>query len=61
MPDATFVELVDAMREAQRRYFKTRSLSDLDAARELEQRVDKALNQLTGRVQLPLLPEAPDA
>lgn len=61
MPSPTFIELVDAMREAQRRYFRTRSLPDLDAARELERRVDQALDQLTGRTQLPLMPEVPHA
>jgi len=51
-----FIALVDAMREAQRRYFRTRKLDDLDAARGLERLVDHALEQLTGRKQLPLLP-----
>lgn len=52
----TFIADVDAMREAQRRYFRTRELYDLDAARALERRVDAALEQLTGRRPLSLLP-----
>lgn len=40
-----FVALAIAMREAQKRYFKSRSQSDLIAAKTLEKAFDQAIDQ----------------
>jgi hypothetical protein len=40
---ADFAGLVEAMREAQRAYFKARSKESLIASKQLESRVDKAI------------------
>lgn len=37
---ATLLDVVERMREAQKRYFATRSGNDLCAARDMERRVD---------------------
>lgn len=40
-----FVRLVADMRNAQRRYFRTRSTADLDHSKRLEKRVDEAIKR----------------
>jgi hypothetical protein len=39
------IEMVVKMREAQRRYFRTRSRADQDASKALEKKVDDALRE----------------
>lgn len=51
----TFIADVDRMRQLQRRYFRTRDLTTLDAARDQERLVDEQLDLLMGRQQ-PCLP-----
>lgn len=41
-----FVDLVAGLRQAQRKYFKTRSYSDLAEAKKLEKQVDDALEDI---------------
>jgi hypothetical protein len=41
-----FVRLVATMREAQRRYFRTRSPTDLEYSRGLERKVDAAIREI---------------
>lgn len=43
MTDAQILELVQRMREAQRRWFKKRDRADLTLSKKLEADVDKAL------------------
>ena len=38
-----FCELVKQMREAQKRYFRTRDANDLNESKRLEREVDKAI------------------
>ena len=45
---ADFVSLVCDMRKAQKQYFKTRSKADLINSKQLEARVDKALQYFLG-------------
>lgn len=40
MSHAEFVDLVSRMRDAQRRYFRTRDRADLDESKRLEREVD---------------------
>ena len=42
-----FVNLVQAMRAAQKRYFRTRSYDDLDKCKKLESQVDRMLQNIT--------------
>lgn len=42
MAPADFMDLVARMRDAQRRYFKTRSRDDLEESKRLEREVDRA-------------------
>lgn len=46
---ADFINLVCDMREAQKQYFKTRSKADLINSKQLEARVDKALQYFLGK------------
>ena len=41
-----FVDLVGELRQAQRKYFNTRSYSDLAEAKKLEKQVDDALEDI---------------
>jgi hypothetical protein len=43
MAPADFVDMVARMRDAQRRYFKTRSHDDLAESKRLEREVDRAI------------------
>ena len=45
---ADFIGLVCDMRKAQKQYFKTRSKADLINSKQLEARVDKALQYFLG-------------
>lgn len=49
-----FAELVRAMREAQKAYFKKRYTDDLVNSKKLEERVDKALKDM---IDLPMFEE----
>ena len=42
-----FVNLVQAMRSAQKAYFRTRSHDDLDRAKKLESQVDREIQRIT--------------
>jgi hypothetical protein len=46
MKPSEFVDLVRRMRDAQRRYFKTRDRGDLDTSRQLEREVDRAVEAI---------------
>lgn len=54
MTHEQFAELVRAMREAQKAYFKTKYRDDLIASKKLEERVDKALKDM---IDLPMFEE----
>lgn len=43
MTPADFVDLVARMRDAQRRYFRTRARGDLEESKRLEREVDGAI------------------
>lgn len=43
MTTGEFADLVESMRKAQKKYFKTHSLSELETAKTLEKRVDSLL------------------
>jgi hypothetical protein len=43
-PDGTFRALVKRMRDAQKKYFRSKALADLDRAKDLEHDVDIALH-----------------
>jgi hypothetical protein len=45
--DTEFVKLVVRMREAQRKYFRTRAQGDLNDSKNLERQVDRAADELT--------------
>lgn len=45
--DTAFRELVRAMREQQKKYFRTRDTAELEKARQLERDVDRALRAPT--------------
>ncbi len=42
-----FVNLVETMRAAQKRYFRTRSYDDLDKCKKLESQVDREIQNIT--------------
>ena len=42
-----FVNLVETMRAAQKRYFRTRSYDDLDKCKKLESQVDRMIQDIT--------------
>jgi|TARA_Y100000296_G_scaffold33048_1_gene38269 hypothetical protein len=44
-----FAALVNKMRQAQKEYFRTRSLSAIDSAKKLEREVDKALAHINDK------------
>jgi len=44
-----FVSLVEKMREAQRQYFRSRGISDLNASKALEKQVDDAIEDYNRR------------
>ena len=44
--EPSFEALVKSMRDAQKRYFRTRSNTDLDKARALERAVDRKLEEM---------------
>jgi len=44
--EPSFAALVKSMRDAQKRYFRTRSTADLDKARALERAVDRKLEDM---------------
>jgi hypothetical protein len=52
MKDQAFVQLVHAMRVAQRRYFSTRLPSDLTLAKDAERAVDDALTRAANKTPL---------
>jgi hypothetical protein len=43
MTDAEILDIVSKMRAAQKAYFKTRDRADLEASKDLERKVDKAM------------------
>lgn len=45
MTDADILDIVSKMRAAQKAYFKTRDRADLEASKDLERQVDKALTE----------------
>lgn len=47
MTTKDFIDLVCRMRSAQKQYFRTRSLADLDESKRLERDVDKALREIS--------------
>ena len=52
-----FFNLVETMRAAQKRYFRTRSYDDLDNCKKLESQVDRMIQDIThpdNQVRLPL-------
>lgn len=51
MTAGKFADLVMEMRDAQRKYFRTRSKASLEASKSLEQRVDKILEERKRREQ----------
>ncbi|GFM37704.1 hypothetical protein [Desulfovibrio psychrotolerans] len=52
-----FVAAVEQMRDAQRRYFRTRDLADLKNSKTQERRVDEMIELLSARRPLSLFPE----
>ncbi len=58
MSYAEFVQLVRQMREAQRAYFKSRLVGDLQISKRLERQVDEAVKRFMGETPdlQPLLP-----
>ena len=60
--DTAFRELVRAMREAQKKYFRTRDTAELEKSKKLEREVDRALRAPAPDPRqgvLPLLPAPP--
>jgi hypothetical protein len=52
MKDSAFIQLVHAMRTAQKRYFRTRLPSDLTLAKDAERAVDDALTRAENKTPL---------
>lgn len=47
MSPQQFIDLVCRMRSAQKQYFRTRTLADLDESKKLEREVDNALRNFS--------------
>ena len=45
MTDSEILDIVREMRAAQKTYFKSRAQTDLEASKDLERKVDKALTE----------------
>lgn len=59
MTHQQFINLVCRMRSAQKQYFRTRALADLDESKKLEREVDQALRDFSNpKDQLSLFPSA---
>jgi hypothetical protein len=56
MTPQQFIDLVCKLRSAQKQYFRTRSLADLDESKKLEREVDQAIRELTNPYGLLALP-----
>jgi len=56
MSPQQFIDLVCRMRSAQKQYFRTRSLADLDESKILERQVDQALREITNPYGLLAIP-----
>ncbi len=57
MTTGDFANLVEKMREAQKKYFRTRNKDSLDASKALEAKVDKILAERRERKEKEMNPE----